>query len=59
MNVLDRLLSILSAIRTDLALDSLVESVRHGEVQLCTIALDKLMFYYFTVINKDITTVEV
>ena len=58
MNVLNRLLSFLSAIRTDLTFDSLVESF-HGKVKLCTITLDKLMLYYFTVINKDLTTEEV
>ena len=54
MIVLNRLLSILSAIRTYLTFESF-----HGEVKLCTIALDKLMLYYFTVMNKDVTTEEV
>ena len=44
--------------RTDLTFDILVESF-HGKVKLCTITLDKLMLYYFTVINKDVTTEEV
>jgi len=26
---------------------------------ICTIALDKFMLYYFTVVNKDVTTEEV
>ena len=58
MNVLNRLLSFPSAIRTDLTFDSLVESF-HGKVKLCRITLDKLMLYYFAVINKDVTTEEV
>ena len=58
MNEINSLLSILSAFRTDLTFDSLVESF-HGEVKVCIIALDKLMLYYLIVINKDVTTEEV